>query len=150
MMNIKKQKNRIIFDYSLDTCNYSIYADKSVNDGCYMSSDSIRLLCSAIMHAADGDEGIRPYTFSRDELSEIFDVNVGNTCKYVDTITDEIFKSPVSIRTVRDGEEIGFVTMPWIAVCGYEEDGGLYLKLNGELKPLITTIKEYFTEYIEC
>ena len=144
----KKQiEGQLSFDFCLDARNYVVQANTLIGGKQALKLNSAKLIRSAIMQVVRGDEELKPYIITVNELSELLNVPASNIYRDIDDITDDIISNPVFVREIKEGRTIGFIKIPWVTKCEYKADVGVAIKLNEELKPFLINLKEHYTQY---
>ena len=131
----KKQiEGQLSFDFCLDARNYVVQANTLIGGKQALKLNSAKLIRSAIMQVVGGDEELKPYIITVNELSELLNVPTSNIYRDIDDITDDIISNPVFVREIKEGRTIGFIKIPWVTKCEYKADVGVAIKLNEELR----------------
>ena len=91
----KKQiEGQLSFDFCLDARNYVVQANTLIGGKQALKLNSAKLIRSAIMQVVGGDEELKPYIITVNELSELLNVPASNIYRDIDDITDDIISNP--------------------------------------------------------
>lgn len=143
----KQEDGQLTFDFCLDAENYVVQANSLIGGRQALKLNSAKLIRSAIMQVVRDDEELKPYTITVRELAGLFGVPANNIYRDIEDITNDIISNPVYIRETSSGRTVRFAKIPWVTRCEYKADTGVFLKLNGELKPFLVNLKEHYTQY---
>lgn len=135
-----------IFDFCTDASNYVVQSNEIISGKQSLSINAAKLLRSAIMQIKPDDEELKPYIVTIPEFAKMLKVSRQDVHKSVDQITDDIIKNPLYIKEEKNGK-IKWVKMPWVSMCKYNSDEGIYIQLNKELQPFLVNLKERYTQY---
>ena len=142
----KQIEGQLTFDFCLDTNNYVCQANKLIGGKQALKVNSAKLIRAAIMQVVYEDQELKPYVVKISELATLLNVPTSNIYRDIESITDDIIKNPVYIRS-EEGKNIKWIKIPWVSRCEYNSDVGIAIKLNDELKPLLLNLKEQYTQY---
>ena len=142
----KQIEGQLTFDFCLDTNNYVCQANKLIGGKQALKVNSAKLIRAAIMQVVYEDQELKPYVVKISELATLLNVPTSNIYRDIESITDDIIKNPVYIRS-EEGKSIKWIKIPWVSRCEYNSDVGIAIKLNDELKPLLLNLKEQYTQY---
>lgn len=138
---------QLSFDFSLDKRNYVVQSNSLITGKQNLKINSTKLIRSAIMQIVREDEDFKPYIVSIPEIAKLLGISTSNLYAGIDDICADILKNPVEIREEKDGKTVKFLKMPWVSKCEYDENIGLAIKLNEELKPYLLSLKDHYTQY---
>lgn len=143
----RQADGQLSFGFCLDTRNYVVQANTLIGGRQALKLNSAKLIRSAIMQVVRGDEELKPYIITVNELSELLNVPANNIYRDIEEMTDDIISNPVYVREVDGGKTTGFIKIPWVTRCEYKADVGVAIKLNEELKPFLVNLKKHYTQY---
>lgn len=115
-----------------------------------LRSTSKKLITAAIMQIRPQDEDLKPYVIKIKEFATLVGTSPSNLYRDIESITDDIIKNPVYIRTRNNSGKEGFIKIPWVEFCEYVPDLGIILQLSNRLKPYLIGLKNRYEQYQEC
>ena len=136
-----------LFDFNPNKDHYIAQASTLIRSKQKLKSRSKKLINAAIMQIRPSDKTLNTYVISIQDFANMIGVSSNNLYRDIESITDDIIKNPVYIRTVYDGGKEGFVKIPWVEYCQYIPDIGIVIQLSNRLKPYLIGLKERYEEY---
>lgn len=109
-----------------------------------MSLQLARLIRIAISQVSRADTELLEYTCKLIDISDFLQIPKNNLYRDIDKITDEGLRSVITIRQ----PDMSYKKFQWLSLCRYNNNNGtLTIRLHNELKPYITQLENYFTQY---
>lgn len=133
------QKKELVLNSNYEVAMANSLIENGINK---LSATELKILRLAIMQSKKGDTELYEYEVSAQELSSFLNIDIKHLYKKLDTMTDNIIKSPVNIK---DPVTQKFHKQAWVDNCSYD-NGLLTIKLAEGLKPYILGLKKCFSK----
>ena len=144
--NEKQIEGQQVLGFCLEPQNYVVQSKELIGGKQALKINSAKLVRSAIMQIKYEDKELKPYFVTIPQLAKLFGISESNLYRDIDDITNDILQNPVQIKKVIDGKN-KFLKLPWVSYCAYDEEVGVMIKLNNDLKPYLLGLREHYTQY---
>lgn len=109
-----------------------------------MSLQLARMIRIAISQISATDLETLEYNCKLVNLANFLQISKNDLYRDIEKITDEGLRSVITIRQ----PDMSYKKFQWLSLCRYNNTNGtLTIRLHNELKPYITQLESYFTQY---
>ena len=137
-------EGQLSFDFNTDTSHYVVQANELIEGKQNLKLNSAKIVRALIMQIKPDDDDLKTYVIKVPELSKMLDIGADNLYRNMDSITEDILTSHVSIKDQNNGN---FLKLQWVVACAYRRGYGLAVKMNPLLKPFLLNLQQHYTQY---
>lgn len=129
--------------------NYVVQSNDLVNGHQALSLQAAKVIRTCIMQIKPDDKELHPYVIPLGQLAEMLNASRPSLVRDMDRICEEIVTHPVTVKEYdAKTKTVRCVRIPWVSLCAYSSGGGLAIKLNDELRPLLVQLSRNYVQYV--
>lgn len=135
--------------FCFNTENYVVQSNDLVDGHQSLSLQAAKIIRTCIMQIKPDDTELHPYVIPLGQLSEILGASKPSLTRDMDRICEEISTRPVTVKEYdAETKAVKCIRIPWVSLCAYSSAGGLAIKLNDQLQPLLVQLSNDYVQYV--